>query len=40
MQNWLVVMCGVAAMVQHQGSETSLVSKDDWAEVKNYLPFI
>ena len=40
MQNWLEVRCGIAGMVWHQGTETSLVSKDDWAELKNFLPFI
>ena len=40
MQNWLVIRCGLVVMIWHQGSGTSLVSMEDWAELKNFLPFI
>ena len=38
MQNWLVVWCSVAVMIQHQGSEISPVSKNDWVDLNNFLP--
>ena len=40
MQNGLEVRCNIAVMVQCQRSEISLVSKDDWAELENFLPLI
>ena len=39
MQNWLVVRCGAAVMLHHQGSEISLVSKDDLMDLKKYSAF-
>ena len=43
MQNWLVVRqvvkCSTAVVIQHQGSEISLVSKDDCEDLKTFLPF-
>ena len=33
-KNWLVVWCGVAVMIQHQGGDSSMVSKDDWERVE------
>ena len=40
MQNGLEVRCGIAVMIQYQASEISWVSKDDWAELEHFLPFI
>ena len=30
----------LSSSLMHQGSGISLVSKDDWTDLQNYLPFI